>query len=168
MTVGLHSFVDLFDQRLDSALHLLAKARDHAAAQGVDEHQLLDWRLADDMYPLWRQLQIVSNLAQLWAARAADVPPPPASEGEQGFDALIAAARAAKAFVAQLDPAAFVGRDDVSLTVDIGPLTPTMPLGRWLSGFATTNILFHLSMTYAILRANGVELSKVDLFAGRL
>jgi len=34
--------------------------------------------------------------------------------------------------------------------------------------FATTNIYFHLSIAYAILRANGVPIGKADLFAGRI
>ena len=44
---------------------------------------------------------------------------------------------------------------------------PTLPLGhagRWITGFATTNLYFHLSMAYAILRAHGVAIGKVDLF----
>jgi hypothetical protein len=37
-----------------------------------------------------------------------------------------------------------------------------------VSGFATTNFYFHLSMTYAILRMKGVGLGKRDFFAGGL
>ena len=43
-----------------------------------------------------------------------------------------------------------------------------MPASQWLSVFATTNIYFHLSMAYAILRMKGVPIGKIDLFAGRL
>lgn len=43
-----------------------------------------------------------------------------------------------------------------------------MPAAQWLSVFATTNIYFHLSMVYAILRSNGTPLGKSDFFAGRL
>ncbi len=43
-----------------------------------------------------------------------------------------------------------------------------MPASQWITGFSTTNILFHLSMAYAILRRRGVPIGKVDLFAGGL
>ena len=35
-----------------------------------------------------------------------------------------------------------------------------------LTGFATTNLYFHLSTAYGILRAHGVPIGKLDLFAG--
>ncbi|HEY0436140.1 MAG TPA: DUF1993 family protein, partial [Phenylobacterium sp.] len=61
----------------------------------------------------------------------------------------------------------FAGRDDVPLTLPIGPdMTPTLPSGQWLTVFGATNIYFHLSMAYAILRAKGVQIGKRDVFAG--
>ena len=47
-------------------------------------------------------------------------------------------------------------------------MEPTLPTGQWLSVFATTNIYFHLSIAYAILRSKGVPIGKIDLFAGQL
>ncbi len=43
-------------------------------------------------------------------------------------------------------------------------MSPTLPVGQWISGFATTNLYFHASMAYAILRAKGVPIGKIDLF----
>jgi len=40
-----------------------------------------------------------------------------------------------------------------------------MPAAQWLTVFGTTNIYFHLSMVYAILRMKGVPIGKMDLFA---
>ena len=83
-----------------------------------------------------------------------------------GFRAALADARA---YLAGLTRAQFVGREDVPVTVQLMPtMAPTMPAGQWLTGFATTNIYFHLSMIYAILRARGVPLGKIDFFAGAL
>jgi hypothetical protein len=44
-------------------------------------------------------------------------------------------------------------------------MAPTLEASQWLTGFATTNIYFHTSMVYAILRARGVAVGKVDLFS---
>jgi hypothetical protein len=65
-------------------------------------------------------------------------------------------------------PEQFAGRDAMPLTLDIGEIEPTLPIGQWVSGFATTNFYFHLSMAYAILRMKGVALGKRDFFAGGL
>ena len=66
-------------------------------------------------------------------------------------------------------PAGSVG--DMSppmVTVSLGQLEPTLPVGQWISGFATTNLYFHLSTAYGILRSKGVQIGKRDLFAGGL
>jgi hypothetical protein len=57
----------------------------------------------------------------------------------------------------------------VELTQTIIPgLTLTRSGGEWLAIFATTNIFFHLSTAYDILRSRGVQLGKADLFIGWL
>lgn len=47
-------------------------------------------------------------------------------------------------------------------------MQPTMPLGQWIIGFATTNFYFHSAVAYSILRSRGVALGKRDFFAGGL
>lgn len=74
-----------------------------------------------------------------------------------------------RAYLTSLTPGHFEGRDDVPLTFRIGEgMEPTMPTGQWLTVFATTNLYFHLSTAYGILRSKGVPVGKVDMFAHRL
>jgi len=47
-------------------------------------------------------------------------------------------------------------------------MEPTLPTERWITSFATTNLYFHLSTIYGIIRARGADLGKIDLFAGGL
>jgi hypothetical protein len=55
--------------------------------------------------------------------------------------------------------------DDKPLTFKITEtMEPTLPAERWLTVFATSNIYFHLSTAYGILRSKGVAIGKVDLF----
>ena len=167
MTVNLYTFVGLYDRALTVASHLLDKGLEHAAANGVSERDMLGWRLIDDMHPIGFQLMVVVSFSCQWTARVADLPVPDRISPEldaAGFKQAIADARA---YLAALKPEQFEGRDDVPLTVQITEgLEPTMPAGQWLSGFATTNIYFHLSTLYGILRAHGVQIGKPDLFAG--
>jgi hypothetical protein len=170
MKVDLASVVHGLGKGLATADHLLAKAEDYAREQGVAEAQMLDWRLAPDMFSFRNQLQAVCNLANQWAARAAGVDVPPFVPVDDRMDAGQLRARIAevRASVEALRPDQFEGRDDVSLTVDLGSISPTMPVGQWIVGFTVTNFYFHLSIAYGILRARGVQLSKPDLFAGGL
>lgn len=169
MTFTLFGFVDLYRRQLDGAAHLLNKATEFAAANGISEQDMLGWRLAEDMHPLAFQLMVVVNFSRSWTARVVDVPLPEPITVECDVAGFHTAIADAKAFLATLNEAQFAGRDDVPLTVQItDTMEPTMPAGQWLSGFATTNIYFHLSMAYAILRMKGVPIGKIDLFAGGL
>jgi hypothetical protein len=169
MTVSLFTFVDLFSRLAGTADHLLTKGAAHAEAQGLGRETVLDWRLIDDMAPLRFQLMVVANFSRLWPARVAGLPLPEEVNDQldvAGFKAVLADARA---YLAGLTDDQFAGRDEVPLTVTIGNgMEPTMPSGQWLSVFAATNLYFHLSTAYGILRARGVQLGKPDLFASGL
>ena len=168
MKVDLASIVLGWEKTLGTADHLLVRAAEHAEANQMVEGEMLDWRLASDMFPLRQQFQIVANLSRKWAARAAGLELPADAEGEAGIADLRELISSARIFINGIDRGRFDGRDDVPATVSLGVIEPTMPIGQWVAGFATTNIMFHLSIAYAILRSRGVALGKADLFAGGL
>ena len=147
--------------------HILGKSVEHFAGS-VPENEMLEWRLAPDMFPLRSQVQFVANLAAQWTARAAGVEVPPSHEGEMDVHELRQAIAQSLAFINSIERSRFEGRDEQELTVDLVEITPTMPIGQWMIGFATTNFYFHLTTAYAILRSHGVPLGKRDLFAGGL
>lgn len=160
------SFVGIYDKALDAAAHILTKGAAFAAEQGIAEADFLNWKLADDMLPLSYQFGMVINFSRSWTARAAGLDLP---EGVTAADLDVAGLQAAitdsKAWLAALTPEQFAGREAVPATVKLGDvMEPTLPIGQWVSGFATTNIHFHLSMAYAVLRMKGVAVGKADLF----
>jgi hypothetical protein len=169
MPINMFSFVGLYERTLGSLSHLLDKGVAFATEQGLDPESILDWRLIDDMHPLRFQAEVVVSFARQWTARAAGLPVPERLSDTATLADLRAGIAAAQADLAALTPEQFAGRDDEPLTIQItDTMEPTMPASQWLSVFATTNIYFHLSMAYAILRMKGVPIGKIDLFAGRL
>jgi hypothetical protein len=169
MTVNAYSFVQMYDHALSSAANLLTKGAAHAAAAGVSETEMLNWRLIEDMHPLSFQLKVVCNFSRQWLARFLGLPVPKDVGADLTVAQFQAAIADAKAYLATLTPEQFEGRDEVPLTVALGNgMEPTLPAGRWLTIFATTNLYFHLSTTYDILRAKGVQIGKPDLFAAGL
>jgi hypothetical protein len=130
---------------------------------------MLGWRLAPDMHPLGFQVMVVANFSRSWTARAAGLEPPAGIAADldvAGFDAGL---DDALAWLRGLKPEQFAGRDEAPLTYEIMPgLAPTLTAGQWLTVFAATNISFHASMVYAILRSNGVPLGKADMFSAGL
>jgi hypothetical protein len=170
MTINLHSFVGLYDRVLATADHLLTKGSGFAAEQGVSEADMLGWKLADDMLPLSFQFAIIVNFSKSFTARTAGIEVPEAIVHADidvaGFHAAIAEARA---FLAGISEDQIVGREDVPLTVKLGDvMEPTLPAAQWMTGFALTNVQFHMGMAYAIMRMKGVPLGKIDLFSNGL
>lgn len=168
MTVCLFTFVELYSKGLETLDHLLTKGAAFAATKGVSEADMLQWRLIDDMNPLRYQARSVINFATQWPARAAGLPVPEGIAEDLDLAGLKAAIAEAKAYLAGLKGEQFEGRDEASITFNLGQIEPTLPTGQWLSGFATTNFYFHLSTAYGILRSKGVQIGKPDLFAGGL
>lgn len=168
MKVDLAAVVLGWDKALGSEDHLLTRAIELAEKSGTPIAEMLEWRLASDMFPLRWQFQVVSNLAQQWAARAADLDIPADQWGDSDVAQLREMIASARRFIASIPRDRFEGRDDASVTVKLGEIEPTMPVGQWVTGFANTNILFHLTTIYAILRSRGAPLGKPDLFAGGL
>jgi uncharacterized protein len=168
MTTNLYTFVGLYDRGLTTLAHVLDKGAELAKSKGTTPDAMLEWRLIDDMNPLRFQAFVCINFAKRWTARVAGVEVPPEIASDLDYAGIQAAIAEAKAFLATIKPEQFEGRDEVPHTENLGGIEPTFPLGQWLTGFATTNFYFHLSMAYAILRARGAELGKRDLFAGGL
>jgi uncharacterized protein len=167
---SLYSFVEIYARALQTADHLLAKGLAFAGEKGVAEQEMLGWRLVDDMNPLCFQLAIIINFSNGWVARTAGLVVPEAIEGAAQDAASFKAAIAdARAFLGQITPDQINDRDQASITYKIGDIMePTLPASQWLTGFATMNIHFHLSIAYAILRLKGVPLGKIDMFPSGL
>jgi uncharacterized protein len=169
VTVSLFTFVDLFSRQLTTLDHLLAKGAEHARTLDVSETEMLDWRLIEDMQPLRFQAMVVCNFSRQWTARAAGLDVPEAYPDTLDLAGFKAAIAEAKAYLAALTPEQFAGRDDAPLTVEIGNgMAPTLSASQWLTVFAATNLYFHLSTAYGILRSKGVQIGKIDLFASGL
>ena len=167
MAVSLFTFVDLYSRQLGTLDHLLTKGAEFARAQGLAEDAFLDWRLIDDMQPFRFQAMVVCNFTRQWPSRVVGDPLPEDFSADLDLAGFRAAIAQSKAYLAGLTPDRFAGRDDVPLTVQIGAgMTPTLPAAQWLTVFASTNLYFHLTIAFAILRARGVQIGKMDVFAG--
>ena len=143
--------------------HVLAKGEAHARAQGWDPAVLLGMRLAPDMFPLTRQVQIATDIAKNGVARLAGVEAPAFADDETTFEQLGARIDRALAFIAAVPATAFEGAETRAITV------PTRTRGDlhfrgvdYLFDFILPNVHFHATTTYGLLRHAGVPLGKAD------
>ena len=155
--------VPVFKQMLLALSDVLSKAEVHAESKKVDPAVLLQTRLALDMFPLVRQVQIACDFAKSVPARLAGVEVPAYDDNEQNFAEL--KARVAKT-VALLDgytEAQFDGSDGLEIVLRPGTPKEKKLTGRaYLLAYGLPQFFFHVTTAYNLLRHVGVEIGKKD------
>ncbi|MFA7263649.1 MAG: DUF1993 domain-containing protein [Caulobacter sp.] len=148
------------------ALTNLSAMIDKALAAGVAEATLLEARLAPDMHPFPRQIQMASDSAKGAIARLAGVEPPSMPDTETTIAELKARIAATIAYVNSVDPAAFDGAEDREVVLKFPQGEMTFTGCDYLTGFALPNFFFHITIAYALMRAGGAPIGKMDFLAG--
>ncbi len=141
---------------------LLDKAEANAGLRKIDPAVLLASRLAPDMFPLIRQVQIACDFAKGPIARLAGIENPKFEDVETDIAGLKARIAKTLAFVNGVPASALDGAETRDITIQAGSQTMEFKGQAYLVGFAIPNFYFHLSMAYAILRHNGVDVGKRD------
>jgi hypothetical protein len=154
--------VPVFARVLNNLVGILDKARAHAEAKKMDPDVFLGCRIVADMYPLSRQIQIVSDTAKGGAARLAGVEPPAWADDEKTMDEIIARIKKTADYLGTFKPNQIDGSEDRTITLKLGPNTVEFKGQAYLLGFVIPNVFFHAATAYNILRANGVDVGKRD------
>ena len=153
----------VFEIALGALAGLLDKAEAFAAAKKIDPAVLLAWRIAPDMFPFSRQVQIVTDQAKNGAGRLADVIPPRFEDTEKTIAELKDRVAKTVAFLKTIDPKAIDGAAARAITFPLGPVHKGHMNGAdYLNHFVLPNLYFHMTAAYAILRGCGVEVGKQD------
>lgn len=151
---------------LKSLSAILDKAEAFAEAKKIEPSVLVNARLAADMFPLSRQIQIATDGVKGCAARLAEVEVPSYPDTETTFPELKARIEKTVAFLEGIDAARFEGAEDRTIALKLGPTEVEFPAKVYLFQFVIPNVYFHATTTYSILRHNGVEIGKPDFLAG--
>ena len=141
---------------------ILDKAAASAEARKFDPAVLLNARLAPDMFPLTRQVQIACDFAKGIMARLGGIENPKFEDKETSIPELKERIAKTLAFVRSVPEAGFAGAETREITIQAGPNTFTFAGMPYLFGYALPNFHFHMTTAYAILRHNGVDLGKRD------
>ena len=163
MTISMYqASVPAFIQTLDALSGVLDKADAFCTAKKIDPTILVNARLAPNMFALARQVQIACDFAKGASARLAGVEVPAYEDTEKTLVDLKARVAMTVAFVKTLKAPQIDGSEERDITIKIAGNPVTFKGQFYLVNFAIPNYYFHLTTAYAILRHNGVELSKGD------
>jgi hypothetical protein len=167
MTISMYQIsAPVFTKMLGALSNVLDKGAAFAVARKVDPAVLMASRLAPDMFPLTRQVQIAADFAKGPMARLAGLEVPKWEDNETTMEALKARVAKTIDYVKTFKPAQIDGSEAREITLTIGGQPMTMTGQEYLLHNALPNFYFHVTTAYTILRHNGVEVGKRD-FLGR-
>jgi hypothetical protein len=156
----------IFLRHLNQLLHLMQKGAANAEARGFDVSVLVGARLAPDMLPFRRQIQLVSDFAKNSMARLAAEDPPKFEDSETTLDELVERVKKTIAYIDSIPAARLEGSESRDIRITLRDRTLEFKGLEFLQVWALPNFFFHHVTAYNLLRHNGVDIGKKD-FLGR-
>lgn len=150
-----------FSSMLSNVLRFLDKAETYAKSKNFDPNVFVNQRLAPDMYPLVKQIQIACDNAKNGTARLAGQEPPKHEDNEKTLGELRARIEKTLKYLGTFKADDFRGAEDRRITLPWAP-DKYMIGSEYLTQMLLPNFYFHAMATYAILRNNGVDVGKMD------
>ena len=159
--------VPVFINSLNALKGILMKGEEYAKANGRTEEEMLGLRLAEDMFPLVKQVQVACDNAKGASARLSGGTAPKMEDNEKTFAELYTRIDKTVAYISSLEVESFAGAADRIIKLPFFPEDSHFNGDGYARFFAIPNFLFHVVTAYDILRANNVPIGKGD-FTGML
>jgi hypothetical protein len=154
--------VPVFIRGLRVLSQLLEKASLHAQASGIDPAELVDARLAPDMFGLAGQVQRTSDTAKLAIERLTGVQSPRMEDRESTFAELQERISKTIEYLESVDASKLDGTETRTVTLAFGEFKQSFSGEAYLLTFTLPNFFFHVTTAYDILRNKGVQVGKLD------
>ena len=154
--------VPVFIRGLKALDACLDKAQAHADALKCDVGNILGARLAPDMFPLGRQIQIACDFAKGVSARLADVDMPSFEDNESTLAEYKARIAKTIDFLGTLPAEKFAGAETRDIVILRGDTKREYTGLNYAHHAGLPNFYFHVTTAYNILRHNGVAIGKKD------
>jgi hypothetical protein len=159
--------VPVFVRFLNNLNAILKTGEDFAKAREIDPEVLLNSRLAPDMFPLSRQIQIACDLAKRCVERLAGLDIVSVEDNEKTFAQFHERINHTIAFLETIEPEQLDNSEEKKITLKLRDASHEFKGINLALYFSLPNVYFHVTTAYNILRHNGVELGKKD-FIGDL
>lgn len=147
---------------LGTADLLLEKAEAFCAEQGHDAASLMDCRLAADMLPFSKQIQLTTDFATRAADRLTGREIRSFPDTETSLAELRARVAAAREYLKGFAASEFDGAEAREITIQTRQGSMAMPGAQFLETYSKPQFFFHLTTAYDLLRQKGVTLGKMD------
>lgn len=157
---------DVFKKSLTQLLHLMEKGVANAKTRSFETNVFVGLRLAPDMLPFSRQIQLTSDFAKNTMARLAGIDPPKFEDTETTLDELVARVKKTLDYIDTVSAASLEGSEDRDIKIPLRDRTMEFKGLLFLQNWAIPNFFFHYVTAYNLLRHNGVDVGKRDFLGG--
>jgi len=157
---------DVFKKALTQLLLVIEKGVANAKARNFDPNVFVTQRLAPDMLPFARQVQLASDFAKNSMARLAGIDPPKFEDNEATIDELVARVKKTLEYIDTVPAAALENSETRDIKIPLRDRTLEMKGLAFLQNWALPNFFFHHVTAYNVLRHNGVDIGKRDYLGG--
>jgi hypothetical protein len=151
-----------FIRSLRALDHNLEKAIHHAEAKKFDPDNFCSARLAPDMFPLTRQVQVACDVAKRIVSALSGREAPVHEDTERTMAELRARVAKCLAYLETITPDDFAKVTPTTLVKVPNPPGKVMYAPDALLARSVPNFFFHVTTAYGLLRKGGVELGKRD------
>jgi len=167
MNISMHAMSHgVFRKALTQLLHVMDKATANAKARSFDTSVLVHSRLAPDMLPFAKQIQLTSDFAKNSMARLAGIDPPKFEDNETTMEELVARVKKTIDYIDSVGAAALEGSETRDIKIALRDRTVEFKGLPFLQTWAIPNFFFHHVTAYNLLRHNGVDIGKRDFLGG--
>ncbi len=167
MTISMYAASHgVFTRALEQLLHLMDKGAANAKARNFDVGVLFGSRLAPDMLPFNRQIQLTSDFAKNSIARLAGIEAPKFDDNETTYDQLVDRVKKTLAWLETVPASALENSETRDIKLQLRDRTLEFKGLEYLQIWVLPNFFFHHVTSYNLLRHNGVDIGKRD-FLGR-
>ena len=157
--------VEVTKRRLEALESLLKKIETQAHEKSMSDTDILGLRLAPDMYPLVKQVQIVTDNAKGAASRLAGKDIPSYEDTESTFAELYARLEKTISYLDTFTPADFEAAANKEIELVYFKGLHFTGEG-YLLQYHIPNLMFHVTTVYAICRTHGFQIGKADFMDG--
>lgn len=149
-------------------IKLLEKTENWRIKNNKTDSEILNLKLAPDMMPFSRQVQVVSDNLKSYCFRLGGLENVVMYDNEETLLQLVSRVKRTLQFAENVD---FSKADinEINLKKIKLPWLPgdvSIPASNYVTEFAIPNFYFHLSMVYSNLRAFGMDIGKMDFLDG--
>ena len=163
MTISMYqASVPVFVRGLNNLAHVLKKGEKFTEMKEINPTVLIHSRLAPDMFPLSRQVQLASDFSRRCIARLSDGELTSIEDTEKTFPELDERINTTVAYLESFKPEQIDDTENKPITLEVRKTKLNFSGIELLLTFSIPNFYFHITTAYNILRHNGVDIGKLD------